>query len=57
MVMASDFQVFADLLRDEVDDLAMSRDGRRFLRASINVNGVIAAFAQEFATVFLEMAQ
>ena len=57
MVMASDFQVFADLLRDEVDDLAMSRDGRRFLRAAINVNGVIAAFAQEFATVFLEMAQ
>ncbi len=50
-------QVFADLLCEEIDDLAMTRNGGRLLRPSIDVNGVIAAFAKEFATVFFEMAQ
>src|SRR6266536_3011367 len=49
-------QVFADLLCEEIDDLAMTRNGGRLLRPSIDVNGVIAAFAKEFATVFFEMA-
>jgi hypothetical protein len=51
------FQVSADFLGEEFNDLAMPRDRRRFLRAPINVNRVIAAFAQKFATVSLEMAQ
>jgi hypothetical protein len=38
-------QVFADLLREKFNDLAMMWNGRRFLRASIDLNGVIAAFA------------
>jgi hypothetical protein len=34
-------------LREEFDYLAMTQNGRRFLRAAIDVDGVIAAFAGE----------
>jgi hypothetical protein len=50
-------QVFANFPREEFNDLAMARNRRCFLRAAINVDGVIAAFPQEFATVLLKVAQ
>ena len=50
-------QVFADLAREEIDDLAMPRNCLRFLCATVDVNRVIAAFAEKFAALFLEMAQ
>ena len=34
----------------------MTRNGGRFLRPSIDVDGVIAAFAQEFTAVVLKMS-
>jgi hypothetical protein len=50
-------QVFANLLRNEFDDLAMTRNRRRFLHTPINVDGVITTFAQEFTVVFLKVTQ
>ena len=50
-------QVFADLLRNEFDDFAMTRNRRRFLHTPINVDGVITTFAQEFTVVFFKMTQ
>lgn len=50
-----DVQVFANLLREEIDDLSMAWDGRRFLRAAIYVDRVIAAFAQELAAMVFKM--
>jgi hypothetical protein len=44
-------QVLADFLRKEIDDLAMAWNRRRFLPAAIDVNGVVAAFAQKLTAV------
>src|SRR5213075_1286873 len=49
-------QVLTDLLREKIDDLAMARNRGRLLRATIDVNGVIAAFAQEFTAVVFKMS-
>src|SRR5882724_9369955 len=48
-------QVLADFSCKKIDDLAMPRNCGRLLRATIDINRVIATFTQEFAAMLLEV--
>jgi len=47
-------QIFADFLRGEIDDLAMTRNGRRFLRTAIDVDAVIGYVGSSHSPPFLQ---
>lgn len=58
MLIASgqgDIQIFADLLGGKIENLAMTGDNGTFLRGAIYIHGVASAFAQEFATMAIEV--
>src|SRR5436190_13050302 len=57
MLRLGNIQIFADLLREKFDNLAMSRNGCGFLRATVDIDSVIGAFSQEFTTVLLKVAE
>jgi hypothetical protein len=54
---AGDFEVFADFVHKEVIDLAVARDGGAFARGTVDVYRMIAAFAQEFAAVIMQVSE
>ena len=49
-------QILADLVSSKVDNLTVPWNRRRFLGAAIDVDRVIAAFAQEFAAVVFKVS-
>jgi hypothetical protein len=49
------FQIFANFSRGKFDDFAMTRNGGNFFHGTIDINGVIAALAQQFAAVTFQM--
>jgi len=51
------FEILADTLREVFVDLVVPRNGRDFAGCAIYIDGMRAAFTQEFTTVRLEMAQ
>src|SRR5258708_943198 len=52
---ARHFQIFANFSRSKFNDFPMARDGGNFLHSTIDIDGVIAAFAQKFAAVAFQM--
>jgi hypothetical protein len=49
------FQIFANFSRGKFDDFAMTRNGGNFFHGTIDIDGVIAALAQQFAAVTFQM--
>src|SRR3990172_7539019 len=52
-----DIEVFANLPREFINYLGMSRHCRSFAGSNVKIYGMPRTFAQKFATVFLKMPQ